>query len=129
MTFRPILAAFLLGLSATHADPLLSPEEARAKMTVPEGFSVDLIAAEPDIVQPIAFCWDARGRIWVVEGMTYPTRRGKPVAGDSTKPGEAQLKGHPRRGRPHPDFRGRGRGREIRDPEGLRGAFESRLRH
>jgi putative membrane-bound dehydrogenase-like protein len=50
----------------------LSAQEAVKKMEVPEGFSVDLIAAEPDITQPIAMCFDAKGRIWVVEGHTYP---------------------------------------------------------
>ncbi|MGK0188627.1 MAG: putative membrane-bound dehydrogenase-like protein [Verrucomicrobiales bacterium] len=45
-----------------------------AKMTVPAGFYVDPIAAEPDIVQPIAFTIDERGRLWVVEGNTYPQR-------------------------------------------------------
>ncbi len=48
--------------------------EAAAHMTVPAGFAVDLIAGEPDVVQPIAMCFDARGRIWVAEGMTYPIR-------------------------------------------------------
>lgn len=92
MILRSAVAALLLSPVVIFADPLLSPQEALKKMTVPDGFSVDLIAAEPDIVQPIAFCWDARGRIWVVEGMTYPKRRGTPVPGDSTKPGDAQLK-------------------------------------
>jgi putative membrane-bound dehydrogenase-like protein len=91
MILRSVTLALVLGTTA-GADPLLSPQEALKKFTAPEGFSVDLIAAEPDILQPIAFCWDARGRIWVVEGMTYPTRRGKPVPGDSGKPSEAQLK-------------------------------------
>lgn len=52
----------------------LSPQEAVRKMTVPEGFSVDLLAHEPDLVQPVAFTFDTRGRIWVVEGNTYPQR-------------------------------------------------------
>ncbi len=43
-------------------------------MEVPEGFAVDLIADEPDITQPIAMCFDARGRLWVIEGNTYPVR-------------------------------------------------------
>ncbi len=53
----------------------LSPEEARQQAQLPPGFSLDLIAAEPDLVQPIAMCFDARGRIWVIEGNTYPVRR------------------------------------------------------
>jgi len=91
---RPSFLSFasLLSLASfAAADPLLSPQEALKKFTAPEGFSVDLIAAEPDIVQPIAFCWDARGRIWVVEAKTYPRRKGQPPPGDSSKPTDAQL--------------------------------------
>jgi len=52
----------------------LLPDEARAAMTVPPGFAVDLIAAEPRIHQPVAFTFDERGRIWVAEAHTYPIR-------------------------------------------------------
>ena len=52
----------------------LSPKEAAAAMTVPKGFTVKLAAAEPDVVRPIAFTLDDRGRLWVVEGHTYPLR-------------------------------------------------------
>lgn len=53
----------------------LTAEKARDNVKVPDGFSVDVIAAEPDLVQPIAMAFDARGRIWVIEGNTYPVRR------------------------------------------------------
>ncbi len=46
-----------------------------AGMRVTPGFRVDLVAAEPDIHQPIAFAIDPRGRLWVVEGHSYPTKR------------------------------------------------------
>ena len=46
-----------------------------AGMKVTPGFRVDLVAAEPDIHQPIAFAIDPRGRLWVVEGHSYPTKR------------------------------------------------------
>lgn len=52
----------------------LSGEEAAKSMTLPEGFSVTLAAAEPDLVRPIGFTLDYRGRIWVVEAHTYPVR-------------------------------------------------------
>jgi len=52
----------------------LPPERAAQEMTLPAGFKATLFAGEPDIVQPIAFCIDDRGRLWVVEGMTYPVR-------------------------------------------------------
>ena len=44
-------------------------------MQLPGGFKAELIAAEPDLVQPIAFTFDERGRIWVVEGNSYPKPR------------------------------------------------------
>src|SRR6185295_15127428 len=50
----------------------LSPQDAVKAMTVPEGFSVKLIAAEPEIAQPVAFTFDERGRIWLLECFEYP---------------------------------------------------------
>src|SRR5690606_22977098 len=52
----------------------LSGEDAAAAMTVPEGFKVTLAAAEPEIVRPIAFTIDAKGRLWVAEAHTYPNK-------------------------------------------------------
>ena len=51
-----------------------SPAEAIRKMTVPEGFSVELVASEPDIVNPIAMTFDDRGRIWITESIEYPRK-------------------------------------------------------
>jgi len=53
----------------------LSPSDAVARMSVTEGFHVDVIASEPDIVQPIAMAIDEQGRLWVVEGLSYPSRK------------------------------------------------------
>ncbi|GAB3557950.1 PVC-type heme-binding CxxCH protein [Spirosoma fluminis] len=50
----------------------LSGVEAAKAMTPPKGFKITLAAAEPDVVRPICFTTDARGRLWVVEGHTYP---------------------------------------------------------
>ncbi|MGB7344827.1 MAG: PVC-type heme-binding CxxCH protein, partial [Pirellulaceae bacterium] len=55
--------------------PFLKPDEAVAKMAIPDGFDVSVFAAEPDIAEPIAFCFDHRGRIWVAENFNYQTRR------------------------------------------------------
>ncbi len=52
----------------------LLPEEAAAHMTAPSGFRVQLAAGEPQIHQPIAMAFDARGRLWVAEAHTYPQR-------------------------------------------------------
>ena len=52
----------------------LSPLDAARAMTVPKGFSVKLAASEPDVVRPVAFAFDDRGRLWVAEAHTYPIR-------------------------------------------------------
>jgi putative heme-binding domain-containing protein len=58
--------------------PPLSPAEAMAKMVVPEGFSVELVASEPDIVNPVAMTIDERGRFWITESFEYPRREPGP---------------------------------------------------
>ena len=52
-----------------------TPADAMRTMSLPPGFQVSLVAAEPKVVQPIAMCFDERGRLWVVEGMGYPKKR------------------------------------------------------
>lgn len=61
--------------SAPAKDAHVAYQDTLAKMSVAPGFAVDLIAAEPDVHQPMAFAFDARGRLWVVEGHSYPTKR------------------------------------------------------
>ena len=59
----------------TSSAPFLTPEQAVAKMSIPDGFQVSIFASEPDIAEPIAFCFDDRGRMWVAENFNYQTRR------------------------------------------------------
>ncbi len=54
-----------------HSEPL-SPSESLAKVHVPAGFRVEMIASEPQVVDPVAFDWDSAGRLWVVEMSDYP---------------------------------------------------------
>ena len=54
--------------------PLMPAAEAAEKMTVPAGCKVTVFAAEPDVQNPIALAWDARGRLWVAENYTYADR-------------------------------------------------------
>jgi len=54
--------------------PPLTPQQAVKKMTVPEGFRVEVVAAEPDIVNPVAMTFDEQGRIWITESLEYPRR-------------------------------------------------------
>jgi putative heme-binding domain-containing protein len=51
---------------------------AAKRMTVPAGFTVEVVAAEPDIVNPVAMTFDERGRIWVCESLEYPRRAAGP---------------------------------------------------
>ncbi len=60
----------------TKSSPMPAAEAA-AKFTVPPGFKVSLFAGEPDVQNPIAMTWDARGRLWVVENYTYAERAKK----------------------------------------------------
>ena len=64
----------LLAYDAVPNAGLPAHEAARA-MTLPEGFRVDVLAAEPELHQPIALAIDERGRIWVAEAFTYPRRK------------------------------------------------------
>ena len=52
----------------------LTPEEAVESMTLQEGFNVNVWAAEPMMTQPMAFCWDDRGRLWIAENRDYESR-------------------------------------------------------
>ena len=54
--------------------PSYTPDQAVARMKLPKGFSVTQFAAEPDVVQPFAFCFDDRGRVWVCENLNYESR-------------------------------------------------------
>jgi putative membrane-bound dehydrogenase-like protein len=56
-------------------DRPIPPAESAQEMTVPAGFHVSLFAGEPSVVQPIAFTFDDRGRVWVVECLSYPNWR------------------------------------------------------
>ncbi len=53
-------------------NPPRTAAEAIARMKVPEGFRVELVASEPDLVNPVAMAFDERGRIWVTESVEYP---------------------------------------------------------
>ena len=72
------LAALAFGDQGEDADQPLPPTEAARKMVVPEGFQVTLFAGEPDVKQPIGFCIDDRGRLWVAEAYNYPQHGTRP---------------------------------------------------
>ena len=62
----------------------LTPAQAVSQMTIVDGYQVGAWAAEPMVTQPMAFCWDDRGRLWVAENRDYESRvQGFSNAGDS----------------------------------------------
>jgi putative membrane-bound dehydrogenase-like protein len=52
----------------------IPPKKAAEVMTLPPGFKVTAFAGEPDIRQPIAMTIDDRGRLWVAECYSYPSK-------------------------------------------------------
>jgi putative membrane-bound dehydrogenase-like protein len=50
----------------------LSPKEELATFKVAKGFRVELVASEPDIVDPVAMAFDEDGRLFVAEMRGYP---------------------------------------------------------
>lgn len=92
-----LVLVFLLAACTTEKPPLpeltyfgeeprvqnpLSPEDSQKHIQVPNGFSTTLFAAEPNIINPIAFAWDERGRLWVVQSQDYPHELANDVGGD-----------------------------------------------
>ena len=61
-------------------------DEAMKFVQVPAEFTLDLFATEPDIVKPIAFAFDERGRMWIAETLDYPN---EPLAGN---PGDDRIR-------------------------------------
>ena len=64
--------------------PLMPAAEAAAKTQVPPGFKVSVFAAEPDVQNPIAMAWAARGRRWLAEN--FPCRNGQTLRPRAARP-------------------------------------------
>ena len=64
-------------------DGPLAPDLAPASFRLEPGLRVELVAAEPLVVSPVAFAFDERGRLFVAENRGYPTGpgEGQPPAG------------------------------------------------
>ncbi len=62
----PAPEAILANIEVPPA-PVLSPPEELATFRVAPGFRVELVAAEPLVVDPVAIDWDDQGRLYVVE--------------------------------------------------------------
>lgn len=60
----------LKGFSGDHLGVLPASDEAAramARFSIPKGFQIELVAAEPLLANPVAFCIDDQGRFYVAE--------------------------------------------------------------
>jgi len=53
----------------------LTPAQSMRRIVVPPEFRLELFASEPEIIKPIAMCWDERGRLWIAETTDYPNSK------------------------------------------------------
>jgi putative membrane-bound dehydrogenase-like protein len=60
----------------------LTPKEELATFRLPKGFRAELVACEPDIIDPVAIAFDEDGRLFVAEMRGYPN--GGIATGDIT---------------------------------------------
>ena len=81
---RGTSAQWRIAQEEARQEQFLTPSRAAESMTLSDGFQVNVWASEPMITQPMAFCWDDRGRMWVVENRDYENRSsGFSNSGDS----------------------------------------------
>jgi len=73
-----LIGAVVLTSKGAERHPALSPEETFPRFQVEEGLRIELVAAEPLVINPVAFVFDERQRMFVVEGRGYPD----PVGGN-----------------------------------------------
>lgn len=64
-TFKP-------GGQLSDQSPAPAPKEELKQFKVADGLTVDLVASEPVIRQPLNLHFDERGRLWVVQYLQYP---------------------------------------------------------
>src|SRR5262249_35755132 len=65
----------------SNESPPLSPAEALKTFYLPPGYSVELVASEPLVHDPVAIDWDPEGRLWVVEMSGYMRN----ISGDNAR--------------------------------------------
>ena len=78
LTIRAL--SFLMSVAAASAASrgALSPEEALKSFRLEAGLRVELAAAEPTVVDPVALAFDENGRMFVAENRGYPTSANPP---------------------------------------------------
>src|SRR5436305_2698463 len=70
LLFAVVPAAAFAQADAKVPDP--DPELERKSFILPEGFEVNLFAADPLLAKPIQMNFDPQGRLWVASSSVYP---------------------------------------------------------
>ena len=68
-----IFTLTLLSLNLVANEKHYPTKKALKAFQVEKGVEIQLVAAEPIVFDPVAVCWDANGRMFVVENRGYPT--------------------------------------------------------
>lgn len=67
-----LASAALLAVAPSFADKSLDTSAALIDFRLPPGYRIELVACEPQIVDPVAIAFDPKGRLWVIEMRDYP---------------------------------------------------------
>lgn len=70
------LSVFAQQKEATEGVYSASPADSIKHFDIPTGLEIELVASEPQVIDPIAIRFDANGRMWVVEMNDYPSGNG-----------------------------------------------------
>jgi len=54
-----------------EASKMRPPQETISLIHLPEGYHLELVASEPDIMCPVICTWDGNGRMYVAEMRSY----------------------------------------------------------
>src|SRR5690242_1246842 len=69
------IAAVLIAAEAIPPEPAshpVPPEKAIDYIRLAPGLKMELVACEPQVIDPVALRFDEQGRLWVVEMRDYP---------------------------------------------------------
>ena len=80
---KDVCLLFIVLALGLHANPALAqdalrevpdpdPQRELEMLRVPEGYEINLFAAEPMIAKPVQMNWDEHGRLWVASSTAYP---------------------------------------------------------
>src|SRR5262245_9217519 len=67
-----ISVAMMLNVGCSSRRPPYEPLDALKTFSLPDGFRIELVAAEPQVKDPVTMAFDAQGRMYVVEMGDYP---------------------------------------------------------